>query len=179
MTNLTTVQSQFDRAFDALFQRSIGYDYLPAFLEGFGAKMPAMGNFPPYDIIKDGDNTYMLKIALAGYGANDVEITVLNNRLFVKTRNIKKNITGAGAPKEYIAEQFLYKGIAKRSFNLSYALGENMTVKSADFQNGLLEIIIERKVPEELKPRVIPILGHNEIPSLKVETLEAIGKRPE
>jgi molecular chaperone IbpA len=167
MTNLTRTQTQFDRAFDALFRRSIGYDYLPDFIENWGTKMPAVGGFPPYDIVKDGENNYTLSIALAGYGPEDVEITLDNNRLFVKTRDDKDTLTDAGAKKESMVEQFLYKGIAKRSFNLSYALGEHMEVKDADFQNGLLSIKIERMIPEELKPRVIPIIGHTQRPALE------------
>lgn len=158
MTNYLT--TDLDRAFDHLFRRTIGYDYLPDFMENWGTKVPAMGNFPPYDIQKVGENQYTLTLALAGYSANDVEIMVEDERLFVKTREPSKTLTDAGAKPEHMVDQFLYKGIAKRSFNLSYALGEHMEVRSADFENGLLTISLERVIPEEKKPRVIPITGH-------------------
>jgi molecular chaperone IbpA len=167
--NLT---NDLDRAFDHLFRRTIGYDYLPDFMENWGRKVPAMGNFPPYDIQKIEDNRYTLTIALAGYSPQDVEVSVEDERLFVKTREPEKTLTDVGTTKEHIVDTFIYKGIAKRSFNLSYALGEHMEVKGATFVNGLLTIAIERIVPEEKKPRVIPIISNMEAPALEDTPVE-------
>jgi len=167
MTNIKVLSSEFDRLFDHLTRRSVGYDYLPTFLEDFGKKVPAMGNYPPYDIVKDGDNMYAIKVALAGYSPNDVSISVDNDRLFIKTNEPEKTLTNAGAEIDTMMDKFIYKGIAKRSFNLSYALGEHMEVKGATFVNGLLIVNLERQIPEEKKPRVIPIISNTEAPALE------------
>jgi len=168
MTNLKTLNNELDRIFDHLTSRSVGYDYLPTFLEDFGKKVPAMGNYPPYDIIKESDNKYAIKVALAGYSPSDIDVSVDNDRLFIKTNEPKKTLTSAGAETETIMDTFIYKGIAKRSFNLSYALGEHMNVTNATFENGLLVVNLEREIPEEKKPRQIPIMGKNvEMPAIE------------
>lgn len=167
MTNLRNFSTELERVFDVFSQRSIGYEYLPDLFQDWGTKMPGVGGFPPYDIEKTGKNKYALTLALAGYSPKDVEITMEDNRLFVKTRQPEKTLTKVGAKSESVLENFLYKGIAKRSFNLSYALGEHMNVHDATFENGLLTIHLERIVPEEKKPRMIPIIGHEEIPKLE------------
>lgn len=177
MTNITTLNSAFgNRIFDTLFRRSIGYDYLPDLIENWTSKSTNIGNFPPYDIEKTGENNYALTLALAGYAPDDIEITTKDNRLFVNSKHEEKTTEEKIADVDDIAKRtfdnFLYKGIAKRSFKLSYALGEYMEVHDATFENGLLTVHLERIVPEEKKPRQIPIIGKsNVVPAL--ETKEA------
>jgi molecular chaperone IbpA len=104
--------------------------------------------YPPYNLIKskDGDN-YKIQIALAGFDKSDVDVEVKENTLTVKS---KKDTVES-------EEEILYKGISTRSFERSWTLADDMKVHGAKFENGLLEISLERIIPEEKKPKTIDI----------------------
>ena len=109
------------------------------------------GNFPPYNIIKVSDNTYMIELAVAGFGPSDITVEVLERNLIVSTQ----------APKEtYQPADYIVKGIASRQFTRSFLLDEGMEVKEASIEHGLLRIRVERKVPEESKPKRIEIVSY-------------------
>ena len=103
-------------------------------------------NYPPYNVIKEDDDTYIVEIALAGFDKSDLSVTVDNGNLIVKGEKEKKDDV-----------EFAHKGIATRSFTRSFALGEFMEVTGAEFENGMLSITVERIVPEEKKPKSIKI----------------------
>ena len=105
-------------------------------------------SYPPYNLIKskDGDN-YKIQIALAGFDKSDVDVEVKENTLTVKS---KKDTVES-------EEEILYKGISTRSFERSWTLADDMKVHGAKFENGLLEISLERIIPEEKKPKTIEI----------------------
>jgi molecular chaperone IbpA len=102
-------------------------------------------NYPPYNVIKEDEDTYTVEIALAGFDKSDINVTVDNGNLIVKGEKDKKEA------------DFQHKGIATRSFTRSFALGEYMEVTNAEFENGMLSVTIERIVPEEKKPKQITI----------------------
>ena len=102
-------------------------------------------NYPPYNVIKEDDDTYVVEIALAGFDKSELEVTVDKDQL---------NIKGEKDNKE---TEYTHKGIATRSFERSFALGEYMEVTGADFENGMLSIIVERIIPEDKKPKSIKI----------------------
>ena len=105
-------------------------------------------SYPPYNLIKskDGDN-YKIQIALAGFDKSDVDVEVKENTLTVKSK--KDTVEND--------EEVLYKGISTRSFERSWTLADDMKVHGAKFENGLLEISLERIIPEEKKPKTIEI----------------------
>ena len=103
-------------------------------------------NYPPYNVIKEDDDTYIVEIALAGFDKSDLSITVDNSNLIVKGEKENKDDV-----------EFTHKGIATRSFTRSFALGEFMEVTKAGFENGMLSVTVERIVPEEKKPKTIKI----------------------
>ena len=102
--------------------------------------------YPPYNVIKVDDETYRVDLALAGFDKKDVEVTVDNGSLIIKGE----------IETEQLGET-IHKGIAARKFKRSFALGEFMEVTSAEFNNGMLEITVERIIPEEKKPKTIKI----------------------
>ena len=106
-------------------------------------------NYPPYNIRKTGDNTYLIEIAVAGFGKQDIELELNDRKLIVKG-NAKSddadNMTN-----------FLFKGIANRAFTRTFALDEHIEIKEADMLNGLLRIFLERIIPEHKKPQKIEI----------------------
>lgn len=103
-------------------------------------------SYPPYDIIQLDDDSYVLKLAAAGFSREDLDITVKDGTLVI-----------AGNKSEADTENYLHKGIAMRNFTRTFALGEYMEVVSAEMENGVLIVNIKREVPEEKKPKQITI----------------------
>ena len=139
-------------AFDfAPFRRSsVGFDRLFDMLENssFGQ---GQENYPPFDLIKLGDNDYRIELAVAGFKPDEVDITAHQNVLIVSGR---KNDEADSKGSDYI-----YRGIATRSFERRFALADHIQVKGADMKDGLLAIELEREIPEAMKPKKINIGG--------------------
>jgi molecular chaperone IbpA len=139
-------------AFDfAPFRRStVGFDRLFDMLENnsFGQTQE---NYPPFDLIKVGENEYRIELAVAGFKPDELDITAQQNVLIVSGR---KNEDGEQAGSDYI-----YRGIATRSFERRFALADHINVKAADVRDGLLAIDLVREIPESMKPKKINIGG--------------------
>jgi len=102
--------------------------------------------YPPYDIVKQDEETYRVDVALAGFGEDNINISVDNKTLIIK-----------GDTSTNKDENIVHKGIATRKFTRTFSLGEFMEVTNAEFENGLLSITIEKIVPEEKQPKQIKI----------------------
>jgi molecular chaperone IbpA len=131
--------------FSPLFRTAIGFDRLARMIDA--APAAAATSYPPYNIEKTGDDSYRLTMAVAGFGPEDIELTVKENALWVTGR------VAEGAE----AGQLLHRGIAGRPFERKFALADHIVVESADLRNGLLHVALKRVVPEALKPRRIEI----------------------
>lgn len=132
---------------------TIEWDFLndPFFL-GFQPNVKTWNNtystkpsYPPYNLIKKDDDSYVIELALAGFDKSDLEITIDKNMLTIKGEKENKDT------------EYAYQGIANRSFERSFALGEYMEVTSAGLDNGMLSITVERIIPEDQKPKSIKI----------------------
>ena len=133
----------------APFRRStVGFDRLFDMLENssFGQ---GQENYPPFDLIKEGENEYRIDLAVAGFTPEEIEITAQQNVLIVSGR--KKD-----EPEER-GSNYVYRGIATRSFERRFALADHVLVKSADMKDGLLSVELAREIPEAMKPRKINI----------------------
>ena len=106
-------------------------------------------NFPPYNIVKTGENQYDVELALAGFNKKDIDITMEDGVL-----NIKSSVE---ATKDKDEDGVIHKGIAKRYFTKSFTIAEDVEVKGAELKDGLLKVSLERIVPESKKPRTISI----------------------
>ena len=104
-------------------------------------------SFPPYNIVMETEDLYVINIAVAGYDKENLDINVDKDTLIVK---------GEGKNEEEKA-YYIHKGIAERNFTQKFTLGEYLFVKSASLENGMLTIKIEREIPEDQKPRQIKI----------------------
>jgi len=104
-------------------------------------------NYPPYNIKKTGDNTYVIEIAVAGFARQDIEIELDNGKMI-----IKGNVYNTEAE-----ENFLFKGIANRAFTRTFALEDQIEVKDAEMFNGMLKVCLERIIPEHKKPKKIEV----------------------
>ena len=112
------------------------------------SEVAAKQSYPPYDLLKIDDDNYMLKLAVAGFTKDEVNISVDNNTL---------TISGEVVTEDDEDFDYLHKGIAMRKFTRTFALGEYMEVISAEMDNGLLYISVRREIPEEKKPKQITI----------------------
>ena len=139
-------------AFDfAPFRRStVGFDRLFDMLENSSAGQ-AQENYPPFDLIKKGDNDYCIQLAVAGFARDEIDITSQQNQLIVTGRKSDESDQKDG--------DFIYRGIANRSFERRFALADHIQVKGADLKDGLLSIELVREIPEAMKPRKINIGG--------------------
>ena len=139
-------------AFDfAPYRRStVGFDRLFDMLEDSSLGQP-QENYPPFDLIKEGENEYRIELAVAGFKPDEIDITAQQNVLVVSGR---KNEESDGKGSDYI-----YRGIANRSFERRFALADHIQVRGADLKDGLLAIELVREIPEAMKPRKIDIGG--------------------
>jgi molecular chaperone IbpA len=131
-------------AFDLspLFRSTIGFDRLARLTEA-----PRADAYPPYNIETTGENAYRLTMAVAGFAADDLDLTVKENALLV---------TGK-AKKEDDGTEYLYRGLARRAFERRFQLADHIKVVGASLDNGLLHVDLVREIPEAMKPRKIEI----------------------
>ena len=137
-------------AFDfAPFRPStVGFDRLFDMLEN-GYVGQGQENYPPFDLIKKGENDYCIQLAVAGFKPDEIDITAQQNVLIVSGRKSDESEGKDG--------DFIYRGIANRSFERRFALADHIKVKSADLKDGMLAIELVREIPEAMKPRKIEI----------------------
>ena len=132
--------------FSPLFRTAIGFDRLARQLET-ARTAPDAQSYPPYNIEKTGEDSYVLTMAVAGFGPNDIEVVARENVLTVAGR----------APQAEEGRAFLYRGIAGRAFERRFVLADHIVVEGANLENGLLQLNLKRVVPEALKPRRIAV----------------------
>jgi molecular chaperone IbpA len=139
-------------AFDfAPFRRStVGFDRLFDMLENSSLGQ-AQENYPPFDLIKTGENDYCIQLAVAGFKPDEIDITAQQNVLIVTGRKAEEGSDKDG--------DFIYRGIANRSFVRRFALADHIQVRGADLKDGMLAIDLVREIPEAMKPRKISVGG--------------------
>ena len=118
-------------------------------------------NYPPYNIKKTGDNTYVIELAVAGFGKQDIEIELADGKMIVKG-----NINS-----QEQEENFLFKGIANRAFTRTFALDDHIEVKNAEMFNGMLKVFLEKIIPEHKKPKKIEVTDKSEGTSKRKQQL--------
>ena len=106
-------------------------------------------NYPPYNIRKNGENSYTIEIAVAGFAETEIDIEIDGGKLVVKGN--------VDAATEALEDNFLFKGIATRAFTRAFAIDDHIEVKNAELFNGMLKIALERLVPEQQKPKKVPV----------------------
>ena len=146
-------------AFDPLWRTSIGFDRIFDLLDQNASQ--ETDHYPPYDIVRKGEDHFQLTLAVAGFRPDDITITAHQNVLTVAGRSISNDD----------GKQFLYRGIAGRAFERRFNLADYVEVTGASLENGMLQIELERRVPEAMKPRKIEI-GHGKVPPRAVKSVE-------
>jgi molecular chaperone IbpA len=142
------MRSSFD--FAPYRRSTVGFDRLFDMLENSNAGQ-GQENYPPFDLIRLDENEYRIELAVAGFKSDEIDITAQQNVLLVSGR---KKDEAEGKDSNYI-----YRGIATRSFERRFALADHIQVRGADLKDGLLAIELKREIPEAMKPRKIEIGG--------------------
>jgi molecular chaperone IbpA len=133
--------------FSPLFRTAIGFDRLARLVDN-ARTAPEAAAYPPYNIEVTGEDRYVLTMAVAGFGENDIDITAQDNTL---------TVTGRAPQASEEGRKFLHRGIAGRAFERRFVLADHLVVEGAKLENGLLHVALKREVPEALKPRRIPV----------------------
>jgi molecular chaperone IbpA len=131
---------------DPFSRTTVGFDRLFDMMDE-SLRFEPQDNYPPCNIVRTGEDSYRISLAVAGFKPEQVNVTVQQNML---------TISGRVHEKQDQAE-YVYRGIAARPFERHFSLADFVEVKHASFEDGLLQIELERKVPESMKPRKIEI----------------------
>ena len=137
--------SLFNENFNKLTPYAVGFDHIFDNLNRYVDNQQAQG-FPPYNIRKEGEYNYVIEMALAGFGKEDIQVEIAENILSI--RSVKENSED---------EDTQYRGISFRRFERKFTLADDLVVNNANLENGMLYIDIERIIPEEKKPRLIEV----------------------
>jgi molecular chaperone IbpA len=134
--------------FTALYPQFVGFDHLFNELERLveGTAPQRNTSFPPHNIIKIDDSKYVVEMAVAGFSQDEIDVEFQDGTLVVK-----------GDKKDQTEVDYLYRGIATRSFTKSIRLSETIEVRGAQFKDGILKIGLENVIPEHKKPRKIEL----------------------
>ncbi|MCH8238189.1 MAG: Hsp20 family protein [Proteobacteria bacterium] len=133
--------------FSTLFRHSVGFDRMQRLLDSAARIEQSANTYPPYNIEHVGEDGYRISLAVAGFGEKDLDVTVIENTLVVSG---KLNEDGEDST-------YLHRGIAGRAFERRFDLADHIKVIGGSLVNGMLNIDLQREVPEEKKPRKIAI----------------------
>jgi molecular chaperone IbpA len=151
--------------FSPLSRSSIGFDRIFDLLEN-AARVPVPDNWPPYNIEKTGEDQYRITMAVAGFAPDELDLLVQPNLLVVSGQKRGKEST-----------EYLYRGIATRSFERRFELADHVQVTEASLNNGLLTVELVREIPEEMKPRRIEVQAQNDwVSGEQLQQVEHLNK---
>ena len=142
--------------FNKLRPVSVGFDSVFDHFENMWDddffNLPSVSNnYPPYNIVKSGNNKYDVEVALAGFNKNDININVEDGMLTIESKKEDK------ISDEDENGEVLHQGISKRYFKRSFSVADDVEVKGAKLEDGLLRVSMERQVPEARKLKTIDV----------------------
>jgi molecular chaperone IbpA len=109
-------------------------------------------NYPPYNLVQINDDEYVISIAVAGFGQDNLSVTKDKNFLIVEGTHAAETVENNDS-----TAVFLHKGISERSFRREFQLADHVEITNANLELGILTIHLKREVPEEMKPKTIAI----------------------
>lgn len=139
--------------FPSLSKSAIGFDTILKRLHDVTETLPKIPTYPPYNIKQVDENHYVIEMAVAGFGKQDLELELQNGILSIK---------GSITREDDEDKDYLFKGIADRAFTRKFTLADTIEIKNADLINGMLKIWLERFIPEEKRPKKIEINGEED-----------------
>jgi molecular chaperone IbpA len=148
--------------FDPFWRSSVGFDRVLELMDESLRYQPE-NNYPSYNILRTGENSYRISLAVAGFRPDQISVTVQQNTLVIVGRQNQK------ADQDYV-----HRGIATRDFERRFSLADFVEVKDATFEDGLLQIDLVREVPEAMRPKRIEIRSGNAVRDNKPQTIEHV-----
>lgn len=172
MWNHTHSFKDFDRFF-------VGFDKVAEKMAAVADQTAKLAsNYPPYNLKKIDENKYIIEMAVAGFGRQDLEIEIVDDKLIIKG-NVK---SGEPAEQDSAGEwtwpHILYQGLAMRPFTRTFNLADNVEIKGASLLNGILKIVLEAIIPEHKKPKKVEIQDEEQT-SAAPSTAEYLAERKE
>jgi molecular chaperone IbpA len=145
------------RSFDipTLTKFGIGFDNMFDELMRVSAQQSST-NYPPYDIVQINEDEYMISIAVAGFGHDNLSVTKDKKFLIVEGKHSRETVENDDATTKY-----LHKGISERSFRREFQLADHVEISNAHLELGILSVHLTREVPEDAKPKTIAITYTN------------------
>jgi len=145
--NSITNELRFD--LPTLHRMTVGFDRLFDEMKGrYQNSTTTSQGYPPYNVERLNEDQWRVTIAVAGFGEEDIDVTVENGNLNIVGKKVDKN-----------DEQMVYQGIANRQFNRSFQLADYIEVEEASLKDGMLTLDLVRNVPEALKPKKIKLVS--------------------
>ena len=148
----------FNHTFKDLDRFFVGFDRVAEKMAAVADQTATLASkYPPYNVKKIDDNRYTIEMAVAGFGKQDLEIEIVDDKLIIKG-NVK-----SGDPAEqasdgtYTWPSYLYQGLAMRPFTRTFNLADNVEIRGASLLNGILKIALEAIIPESKKPKKVEI----------------------
>jgi len=145
------------RTFDlpSIHKFGIGFDNMFDEMMRVNAQQSST-NYPPYDIVQLNDDEYMISVAVAGFGADNLSVTKDKKTLVIEGKHSRDTVEN-----EDDTAKYLHKGISERSFRREFTLADHVEIGNAHLELGILSIHLKREVPEEAKPKSIAITYAN------------------
>ena len=129
---------------------SVGFDSVFDHFESLFNESPSLHtNYPPYDILKTDEHSYVIELAVAGFSKKDIEVTVENGVLTVESDREGNS--------ESNGQEIIHRGISKRYFKKSFSISDDVEIRGAELKDGLLRISMEKIIPESRKRKEISI----------------------
>ena len=136
--------------FNKLRPVSVGFDSVFDHFESMFNESPSLHtNYPPYDIVKTDEHSYVIELAVAGFSKKDIAVTVENGVLSVESDR-EGNAESSG-------QEIIHRGISKRYFKKSFSISDDVEIRGAELKDGLLRISMEKIIPESRKRKEISI----------------------
>jgi molecular chaperone IbpA len=145
---------------DLFWRSSVGFDRILDLMDE-SLRLQPENSYPPYNILRTGENSYSVSLAVAGFKPDQISVTVQQNTLVITGRENQKT-----------ERDYMHRGIAARDFERRFSLADFVEVKEATFEDGLLQIDLVREVPEAMKPKRIEIRSGKALQDNKAKTIE-------
>jgi molecular chaperone IbpA len=145
---------------DPFWRSSVGFDRILDLMDE-SLRLQPENSYPPYNILRTGENSYRVSLAVAGFKPDQISVTVQQNTLVITGRENQKT-----------EHDYMHRGIAARDFERRFSLADFVEVKEATFEDGLLQIDLVREVPEAMKPKRIEIRSGKALQDNKAKTIE-------
>jgi molecular chaperone IbpA len=133
---------------NGLDKHFVGFDTVADRINKVTAEIAKNTSYPPYNICKTSDTNYLIEMAVAGFSKGEIDIEVAEGKLIIK---------GNVDSEKYSETEYLFKGLAHRSFTRTFVLEDEIEIKGATLVDGILSVELERIIPETKKSTKITV----------------------